>query len=598
MAKNKELLKKKKVSAFTFRSVVDDIARMYKKHYAFRVYESESYDITFEMLKKMCDSLSMYLINNGIEKGDKIAILSENHPYWLVSYFALTSIGVIAVPILPDFSAKDVDDILKHSQAKGVFVNARNFKKCIQFLENKDKLLFRISDLFQIPSSEFDRLKTEDDFVNAPGFDTIHQSVKYPIKKNGKKKIEYLPLPKELEERIPNEDDIASLIYTSGTTGQPKGVMLTHKNLVWNADISTDVYVKLKKGERVLSILPLSHVYEFTTSQILTLLCGMEITYLLKPPAPSILLKALRDVRPHVLNTVPVFIEKIYRSSIRAKLIDNKKLHFWLKCPLTRGLVYRLVGKKLRDTMGGKIKFFGIGGAPLDKEVESFLYKAHFPYAIGYGLTETSPLIAGSGPKTHTVGFIGKVVEHETVRLSGVDEKTGVGEIEVKGPNIMKGYYKNDELTQESFTKDGFFKTGDLGCFDKKGRLAIKGRTKTMILGSGGENIYPESIEAKFNNQSFVEESLVVPENGGLVALIKLNLEGFSANLSADIKDIKKEALKYIKSLKDSVNKDLMSSSKIDAVELQDEPFKRTPTQKIKRFLYSRGKKNEKVDEK
>lgn len=594
MAKDKELLKKKKVSAFTMRSVVDDIARLYGKHLAFRVCDSEMYDISFVSLKKAVDSLSLYLLENGIEKGDKIAILSENHPYWLVSYFAITAIGAIAVPILPDFSAKDVTDILKHSEAKGVVVNYKNFKKCLEFLNDENKLLFRIADLFCIPSSVVKTLGTDEDFLKAPGVDTIHREISYPIKKTkkGKKKKKYLPLTKELEERVPEEDDVASLIYTSGTTGKPKGVMLTHKNLVWNADISTDVYVKLNKGDRVLSILPLSHVYEFTTSQILTLLCGCEINYLLKPPAPTILMKALREVRPHVLNTVPVFIEKIYRSSIRPKLVDNKRLRFWLKCKLTRKMVLHLIGKKLRDTMGGKIKFFGIGGAPLDKEVESFLYDAGFPYAIGYGLTETSPLIAGSGPKTHKKGFVGKVVEHESVRLGDKDPTTGVGEIEVKGPNVMKGYYKDEELTACSFTADGYFKTGDLGCFDKKGRLAIRGRIKTMILGSGGENIYPESIEAKFNNQSFVEESLVVPENGGLVALIKLNLEGFSANLSKDIKDIKNEALKYIKTLKDSVNKDLMASSKIDAVELQEEPFKRTPTQKIKRFLYSRNKKN------
>lgn len=592
MAKNKELLKKKKVSAFTMRSVVDDIARLYGKRLALRVYESASYDISFVSLKRKVDSLSLYLIENGVEKGDKIAILSENHPYWLVAYFAITSIGAVAVPILPEFSQKDVTDILSHSEAKGVVVNYRNFKKCLPFLEDDNKLLFRMSDLFCLPSSVVKDLNTDEDFLKAPGVDTIHREISYPLKKGkkNKKKKEYLPLTKELEARAPSEDDIASLIYTSGTTGKPKGVMLTHKNLVWNADISTDVYVNLKKGERVLSILPLSHVYEFTTSQILTLLCGCEINYLLKPPAPTILMKALRDVRPHVLNTVPVFIEKIYRSSIRPKLVGNKKLRFWLKRKLTRKMILRLIGKKLRDTMGGKLKFFGIGGAPLDKEVESFLYDANFPYAIGYGLTETSPLIAGSGPKTHKKGCIGKIVEHESVRLGDKDPVTGVGEIEVKGPNVMKGYYKDEELTASSFTEDGYFKTGDLGCFDKKGRLILKGRIKTMILGSGGENIYPESIEAKLNNQSFVEESLVVPENGGLVALIKLNLEGFSANLSKDIKDIKNEALKYIKSLKDSVNKDLMSSSKIDAVELQEEPFKRTPTLKIKRFLYSRTK--------
>jgi long-chain acyl-CoA synthetase len=241
-------------------------------------------------------------------------------------------------------------------------------------------------------------------------------------------------------------------------------------------------------------------------------------------------------------------------------------------------------------TFGGRLKFFGIGGAPLDREVEQFLSDAKFPYAIGYGLTETSPLIAGGQPKKHYVGTIGKLVEHVDVKLENPDPATGVGEILVKGPNVMQGYYDNPSLNAEVFTSDGYFRTGDLGHLDKHGRLSIKGRTKTMILGSGGENIYPELIEAVINNQSFVTESLVVPEHGGLIALVKIDFDMFAQKMAITVNDAKTEALKYVAKLREDVNKELSAFSRISAVELQEEPFQRTPTQKIKRFLYSRIK--------
>ena len=601
---NKELLlKKKRVNEYTMRSVVEDTARKYKNYIALKIYDDDTTEITFANMKAMVDSFAMYLINKGFEKGDKIAILSENRPQWLIAYFGITTVGCIAVPILPDFSEKEINDILIHSESKAIVVSSKYVERTMEFGKD-DHVVFRADDLFHIPNDEFQKLTNPKEFTELAGVDASHKYQKEVTagtikksKKDKKRKSETF-LHKDLKERAPGEDDIASIIYTSGTTGTPKGVMLTHKNIVWNADESTDNYEKLKKGYRVLSILPMSHVYSFTIDQILTMLCGCEINYLVKPPAASILMQAFKIVRPEVINTVPLLMEKIYKSSIMPQLKNNSKIKFWLRFKPTRSMIMRAVGRKLKTTMGGKVKFYGIGGAPLDSDVEKFLYDAKFPYAIGYGLTETSPLVAGCGPKNHKVGFIGRVVPHESVRLSDVNQD-GVGEIEVKGPNVMVGYYKNEELTKEVFTEDGYFKTGDLGYFNKKKKLAIKGRSKTMILGASGENIYPESIEAKFNNLDFVEETLVVPDNGGLVAMIRLNLESFKENIAMDMKDakmsiedVKKEAVKYLKSLRESVNKDLQRSSQIDDVELQEEPFKRTPTQKIKRFLYNRKDNN------
>ena len=288
--------------------------------------------------------------------------------------------------------------------------------------------------------------------------------------------------------------------------------------------------------------------------------------------------------------TVPLLIEKIYRSSVLPTLKESTKLHRYLRFGLTRRFIYRIIGRKLKVTMGGRLRFFGIGGAPLDREVETFLAEANFPYAIGYGLTETSPLIAGGTPKKHKVGTIGKIVEHLQVRLEDKDPNTGVGEIAVSGPSVMQGYWNNPTLNEESFTADGFFKTGDLGHIDKSGRLSIMGRTKTMILGSGGENIYPELIEAVINNYDFVTESLVIPEGGALVALIKLDLEAYAEKMALSVNEAKNEATRYINKLREDVNKELSVFSRLSGAHLQEDAFERTPTQKIKRFLYHRKK--------
>lgn len=571
----------KRVDRFTMRAVVDCSARNFGKRLALKVYGNEDSGITYGRLKAMVDSVSCYLMETGLEAGDKIAILGESSPTWLIAYLGITCCGAVAVPILPDFSAKEVMRILVHSQAKGVVVNTRHFEKCLEFVSDETKLLLRMEDLFHIPSPISTQITDSVQFANAPGRDATR------LKPNRKQLA-------AVAGREPAENDLASLIYTSGTTGNPKGVMLTHRNIVWNADVSTDMYVKIRPGDRVLSILPMSHVYEFSIGQILVLMCGVEIHYLGKPPAPSVLLPALKKVRPHIMLSVPLLIEKVYRSAVLPKLKDNPRLKFWLKCPVTRRMIVRIIGRKLKMTFGARLRFFGIGGAPLDAEVEKFLHAAGFPYALGYGLTETAPLLAGCGPHDQHVGYIGKVVPHVDLRLANKDPETGVGEIEVKGPNVMVGYYENKELTDEAFTEDGYFRTGDLGSLDRKGRLAIKGRTKTMILGPAGENIYPELIESVINNQSFVQESLVVPDEGGLLAMIKLDLEGFAEKMSLNINDAKTEAGKYIAKLREEVNKELSASSRISGVELQEEPFQRTPTQKIKRFLYDAARRKSK----
>lgn len=570
--------KMKFMSEYTFRNFYEVIESRYPKRVMYRVFRTEE-SITFSQFAHYVRSASTYLLKLGFNKGDKIAIMAESCPNWMVAYVALTSVGMVAVPILPDFSLLETDGILKHSEAKGIFVNQKQYAKIKSSIEENALELFRIEDLFHIPKNIV--IESDKAFSLTPGISLTNMKAE----------------PALLDANKPKEEDLASIIYTSGTTGSSKGVMLTHFNILRCADLNTDVYVKVKPGYKALSILPMSHVYEFTIGQILPLLQGVEITFLGKPPAVSILLPALSEVRPHIMLTVPLLIEKVYRSAVAPVLNGNEKIKKLIKYPIIGSFVYQVIGRKILSTFGHRLKFFGIGGAPLDSEVEYFLYRASFPYAIGYGLTETSPLIAGCGPKKsmHKLSFVGKVVEDDSVILDDKNSE-GVGEILVKGPNVMQGYYLRDDLNSEVFTEDGYFRTGDLGYMDKKGFLSIKGRCKTMILGPAGENIYPEPIENLINAQEFVEESLVVPSKGGLLALIKIDIELMSKKLKIDIDTARKEAEKYVKEIRKTVNAQLSAYSRINETELQKEPFERTPTQKIKRFLYPKKKKDGKKE--
>lgn len=565
-------LKMKTVMGYTFPDFMEAIASRYGKRTCYRVFRTgEENDITYSQLIWNAEAAASYWLSIGIEKGDRIAVIGESSPEWMTLYLSIVSIGAVAVPVLPDFPSRDMLSIISESGAKAVCINTKQFPKIEEVKD--DLIIIRMDDMVHVPSFE-----GEHSFKEAPGYSLRQQKIRKA----------------EIDARKPAEDDTASIIFTSGTTGASKGVVLSHKNILRCADLATDIYVHLKPGYKVLSILPMAHVYEFTIGHVLPLMCGLDITFLGKPPAVSILLPALSEVRPHVMLSVPLLMEKVYKAAVAPVLNGDGKIAKLAKNPILRPIVYRTIGNKLNNTFGHRLKFFGIGGAPLDKEVEKFLYDAHFPYAIGYGLTETAPLVAacGSFRKQQKPGFIGKIVEDDDVILLDKNSE-GVGEIAVKGPNVMKGYYNRPDLNAEAFTPDGYFKTGDLGFIDKKNRLAIRGRVKTMILGPGGENIYPETIETLINNQDFVEESLVVPEDGGLLALIKIDVNLMAEKMKISIQEAQKEAEKYITRIRKDVNSQLSAFSKISDVQLQEKPFERTPTQKIKRFLYPKKKNGE-----
>jgi long-chain acyl-CoA synthetase len=385
-----------------------------------------------------------------------------------------------------------------------------------------------------------------------------------------------------------SESDLASIIYTSGTTGRSKGVMLTHKNISFTA-IKGRTIQHIDETDRFLSVLPLSHTYENTLGLILPMLCGSCVFYLKKPPTPAVLLPALEEVKPTLMLTVPLIIEKIFFNKILPAFRDKLIFRLLYKISFMRKKLNEAAGKKLLKTFGGALKFYGI--AKLNKTVEKFLIEAKFPYAIGYGLTETSPLLAGSNPKKSVFESTGPAMEGVELMIKNPDKNTREGEIWAKGPNVMQGYYKDPEMTKEVLTTDGWFKTGDLGMLDKNNNLYIKGRLKNMIVGASGENIYPEEIESVINNFRFVVESLVVQQKGKLVAMVHINMEEFDKKYqtmkSEVTKQVEDKIDEVLLELQEYVNSRVNKFSQINKVVLQPVPFQKTATQKIKRFLYT-----------
>ena len=531
---------------------VDTLAKLYE--YATTVYSKKQYTqwydtkkggYTFASLKEKCDSLSKVLTQYGIGAGDKVAILSQSMPNWSVAFFSLAPYGRIVIPILPDSSTNEVTNIINHSETKAIFVSQKLSGKVSE--EVKDKMVL----IIDIDTLEI--VKSDDEKFTCDG-----------------------------KTSVPTPEDIATIIYTSGTTGSAKGVVLSHRNL--SANVITCYHsCKRNHKDRWLSVLPMAHTLEMTLSMLYPMYCGATVYYLPKPPVASLLLKALKVVKPTTMLTVPMIIEKVYKGSV-LPTIKNSRTLTWMNEHMN-GLMCWIIGMKLKATFGGHMSFYGIGGAKLDPEVEKFLLKAKFPYAIGYGLTETSPLLGYSMHGWRTVGSFGYPVYNVKLKLHNVDPVTGEGEVVAQGPNVMLGYYKDPVRTKSVFTEDGWFRTSDIAVQDEKGRFYIKGRNNNMILGPSGENIYPEEIENVVNNIEGVSESIIVERNGRLVALVQPSEDFIQWNNESEDKLYEK-----LDNWKDKIlsftNKNVNKSSQVSSVEVMKEPFEKTATQKIRRFKY------------
>ena len=535
----------------TFQSLSDVLnycSAKYARRTAFSLIDgSQSY--TYASFSETCLRISRELSNFGINAGDKVAILSQNSPNWPVALFSVTAFGRIAVPMLTELTVNEITNILVHSDSKALFVSRRLLPKVPEDILAKMHIVICTDDLSVIRAE--DTAYTCDGYISSP-------------------------LP----------DDLACIIYTSGTTGAAKGVMLTHKNFCANIYASW-VAAPAYRRDVFLSILPLAHTYEMSVGMLYPFSVGARVCYINRPPTPSVLIPALKQIRPTMMLSVPLVIEKIYRSSI-VPTIQKSKYLTWLQ-KVSPSLLCLLVGMKLKKTFGGRIHFFGIGGAKLDAEVEQFLGKAKFPYAIGYGLTETAPLICNANPHQTHLGTTGIAAAGVQIRLENKKPETGEGEIVVKGDNVMRGYYKDYNRTLQVLSPDGWFHTGDLATVDKRGRYYIKGRIGSVILGPSGENIYPEEIENVINNISDVCESLVVERDGHLIALVHFNdnvLDWDYENQDRFIEDLERRKQEILEFVNSHVNR----NSRIKEVEVEKQPFVKTATMKIKRFLYKDNK--------
>ena len=542
----------------TLYELVRNSVEKFASKVAFSMFEGD--DVTYAEVGRRIEKVQEILTGAGLRAGDKVALLSSNMPNWGVCYFAVTSAGMVAVPILPDFSGEELDMIIAHSEAKALLVSDRLFTK--------------------LSKQTIERLNV---VVRTKNLGVIAQRVRG-----------------EGTMAVPKPDDLAVIIYTSGTTSKPKGVMLTHAALCAQVGISSGIFPVLP-DDVFLSVLPLSHTYECSIGMIYPFSMGARVVYLDRPPTASALMPALRAVRASVMLIVPLIIEKIYRHQVLAKFNSNGFWRTLYKVGFLRRYLHRVAGKKLLKLFGGRLRFLGIGGAKLDGGAEKFLLEAKVPYAIGYGLTETAPLLAGAAPSQVRLGSTGPQAPGVQLRLEHINPDTRQGEVVALTPSVMLGYFKNPEATKEVFTDDGWFRTGDLGEFDKDGWLYIKGRLKNMIVGPGGENIYPEDIETVLNSHVYIADSIVTEQEGRLVALVHFNRDEIEAMVDnwreewetkKEAWEAKTEQLK--KEIMDFVNAKVNRFSRISEVVEEKDDFAKTPTHKIKRFLYNRSKDNDK----
>jgi len=553
-------------------AVLERSAESYPQHSALSYADDKP--ITYAELKNQVDRLGAFLQDQGVAQGDRVAIVGENSPNWGIAFLTVTAMGAVAVPILPDFHTSEIHHILRHSGSKAIFVSERFFYK----IEDFDLDNFTVVVLL-------------DDF-SIIGADTSKATLKKLLAEGGKelKKIKSIVLRMAgMLPTVVKEDALASIVYTSGTTGHSKGVMLSHKNLVSDAIATTDI-VTVTDEDRLLSILPLAHVYECTLGLILPVMMGASVHYLRKPPTAAIMIPALASVKPTIMLSVPLIIEKMYKSKIAPEISKKKIVRLMYRFPLLRKRINRIAGKKLLAVFGGALKTFCIGGAALSSEVEKFLREAGFPYAVGYGLTETSSLVAGTNARRTRFRSTGQAIPGVEITIHQPDPKTGEGEILVRGDTVMQGYYHDAERTAEAFSSGGWFRTGDLGIIGTDDYLYINGRLKNVIIGPSGENIYPEAIESIVNRSDIVLESLVFQDEGSLAARIhldyeKLDMEFTGKHLSETQMQEHIETL--LEDVRKQVNEQLSTFSRLSKVIEQTEPFEKTPTQKIKRYLYT-----------
>lgn len=539
----------------------------FKENWDLPCYTDYGEDTTFTYGQVAEEIAKMHLLFQycSLRRGDKISIIGKNTSRLCIAYLATVTYGAIVVPILQDFKPNDVHHIVNHSESTFLFTSDHIWENLEEEALSGLRAVFSLTDfrcLHQRDGESVQKFMKNIDAAMKKNFPEGFQ----------KDNINYTELSNE---------KVMLLNYTSGTTGFSKGVMITGNNLAGNVTFGIRTGL-LKKGENVLSFLPLAHAYGCAFDFLTATAVGTHVTLLGKTPSPKILMKAFEEVKPNLIITVPLVIEKIYKNVIQP-LINKRSMKWALNIPLLDHQIYAQIRKKLIDALGGRFKEVIIGGAAMNPEVTDFFYKIKFPFTIGYGMTECAPLISYAPWNEFIPSSAGKILDIMEVRIDSDDPYNITGEIQVRGENVMKGYYKNEEATHEVFTEDGWLKTGDLGTIDANGFIYIRGRSKTMLLSSNGQNIFPEEIESKLNNMPFVLESLIIERNKKLVALVYPDYESLDSlglNTPENLKTVMDENLK-------NLNKLVGNYEQVSKIQLYPTEFEKTPKKSIKRFLYN-----------
>ncbi len=534
---------------------------------AFSDYEGHTYH--YKDVARRIEKFHIILEHAGIKKGDKVALVGRNSSNWAICFFGILAYGAVAVPILHDFKPDNIHHIVNHSESKAVLAANSNWEN-MNDAKMPDVKLFMMLDNFSVIKSKNKETFTVRERINE------YFGKKYPRSFTSA----------DVKYHVEKPEELAVLNYTSGTTSFSKGVMVPYRSLWSNTQYAYDNIPFIHAGDNFVCMLPMAHMYGLAFEILNGINKGCHIHFLTRTPSPRIIAESFMNIKPALILAVPLIIEKIIKSKVFPEL-EKPLTRFLLKVPFIEKKLLEIVAAKLTASFGGNFKQIVIGGAGLNKDVENFLRSINFPYTVGYGMTECGPLIAYEQWDTYKAGSCGRVVDRMEAKIDSEDPINTVGEILVRGTNVMLGYYKNPEATKSCFTKDGWLRTGDLGTIDEDGFIFIKGRSKTMILGSSGQNIYPEEIEQQLNNMAYVAESLIVSQNGKLVALIypdweQVDKQGIDHN---KIEILMQENIKDLNEL-------LPGYSKISGIKMYQEEFEKTPKRSIKRYLYQPAENN------